>query len=437
MKTKFSHKTFQHIAAPMVALSLSMATVQAAEPTRISVITQERWAPYVEQAVEQWNSAHPSQSVELDQLVLGYPQLRQKLITSSAAGKAPDFSLIDSVWVAEFASQGYLKAFDEIDSQWVQNDYNKDFYPVFVAGDSYSDKPYAIHTQTDMAVVWYRKDWFQAEGLEAPETWEDLKELSQHFASDATQERYGHSQSISFPAGLKAGEATTYQIMPFLWSNGADVFSGDSIVLDSPKTRQALAFLVDLVTDGFASRQVIANEWDRSMKLLATGRVAMSVGGSYENAMIKQTAGWSNAEFNQKIGFVPIPAGPNGVSATTAGGMAYSIFEQSENPELALEILKLATGPELMKEFVAATGQNSPRISVAESLDPAEHEFLVETGAFLYNAKARPVIPEYAKVSQQIQKMVENAVSGNMSVEQAVSKAANDISVITGLPVAE
>ncbi|NJJ39549.1 extracellular solute-binding protein [Paenibacillus apii] len=412
----------------------SSAEPTSAEPTELTVINQDRWAPYVEKAVKIWNEQHPDKQVKLNQLVLGYPQLRQKITTAAAAGQAPDFSLIDSVWVAEFADAGYLKPLDSIDPDWVENDFKKDFYPVFVGGDSYEGKPYAIRSQTDMALIWFRKDWFSQEGIQPPKTWDELMAAAKHFSQKDVQAKYGNSQGIAFPGGMKAGETTTSLLMPFFWSSGADVFKDGKVVLDSTESKAAVQFLTDLVGEKASTKEVISYEWDRATKLLATGKVALSVGGSYEYAMIKNTTGWSDDEMKEKLGFVPIPAGGSGKVATSAGGMDYVIYEQAKQPELAMEILKIVTGPELMKEFVVDTAQNSPRISVTEGLDKDKDWFLAETGKFLYDANVRPVIPEYAKVSEQIQKMIESAVSGKTPADQAVTEAAKAISDVTGLP---
>lgn len=401
--------------------------------TELQVITQDRWAPYLDEAQKMWNSEHPNEQVKLNEMVIGYPQLRQKLTTSVAAGNAPDFSLIDSVWVDEFAKNGYLAPLDSIDQSWVESDYKKDFYPVFVSSDSYQGHPYAIRTQTDMAIVWYRKDWFAAEGLQAPKTWSDLEADAKHFAEPSVMSKYHNAQGIAFPAGINAAETTTYTMMPFLWSNGAKVFNNGKVTLNSKATKDTLHMLNGLVQDGSAPKDVTSYQFDSGEKLFATGQTAIEVGGSYEYPMIKKTSGWSDADFKQKVGFVSIPAGPNGTSTTTAGGMDYAIFKQSKNQQLSLDILKLVTGPKLMKQFVEDTAQNSPRISVTNSLDKNKDWFLIETGKFLYNANARPLTAEYAKVSEEIQTMIDNAVSGNTSVDDAVTKAANDISQITGL----
>jgi len=400
------------------------------------MIPEEKWAPPIENALEMWNRDNFARTVRHEIIVTGHSQLRFRIATAVAAGKAPDFALVDSVWVAEFARAGFLIPLDEIDPDWVENDYKKDFLPILIEGDSYGGKPYAIHIQTDVALIWYRKDWFEAEGISPPRTWDELVQIALHFQQEDVRRKYGMGEyAMAFPASLKAGETTSYLLLPFLWSAGGDVFANGKVVLNSPQTRRAVKFLTDLVHKyKVVSPRVASCEWDWPMNLFATGQVAMSVGGSYESGMIKGIAGWDEKAFREKAGFVLIPAGPGGEQATTAGGMTYAIFRQSKHPDLALEILKMITGPKLMKDFCVATGHNPPRISVAQSLDPEEDWFLVKTQEMLPNARVRPSTPEYPKVSEQLRAMIQNAISRRMSVEQAVQKAAEIISAITGLP---
>jgi multiple sugar transport system substrate-binding protein len=404
---------------------------------RIKVlIPEEKWAPPLEKAVRLWNEEHTDRQVKLNLLLVGYPELHFKISSAVASGSAPDFSLIDSVWVTQFAKAGFLRPLDEIDPQWVESEYKRDFFPVFVEGSCCDGRLYAIHAQTDMALIWFRQDWFKAEGIGPPSTWDELIEVAKHFQQSEVRRQYGLGPyALAFPAGLKAGETTTYQLLPFLWSTGGDVFADGRVALDSDAARRAIGFLEDLVSRyHVVPPEVTTYEWNRAPRLFAGGEVAMSIGGSYESALIREVAGWDDDEFRARVGFVPIPAGPGGQQTTTAGGMSYAIYQQAKEPELALEILKVATSPELMKEFCLATGQNPPRISVYKALDPERDWFLYQTSKMLYSARVRPLTPEYARVSEQLRAMIENAISGQMTVDEAVRKAAEIISALTDRP---
>jgi multiple sugar transport system substrate-binding protein len=403
------------------------------------MVPEERWAITLQKAVEIWNEQNPDRQVKLNLLLVGHDEFRFKIVSAVASGNAPDFSLIDSVWMAQFARDHFLLPLEEIDPDWVDNDYRKDFFPVFVEGSCVGSHLYTIYTQADMAVLWYRKDWFNAERIKPPATWDELAWVAQYFQRDEIRQRYGLGpNALAFPAGLKAGETTTYLLLPFLWSAGADVFQDGKVGLDSEAARKAVGFLCDLVHRyHVAPTEITGYDWNSAPKMFARRQVALALGGSYESAFIKEVAGWSDEEFRSLVGFEPIPAGVNGRQITNAGGMGYAIFRQAKLPELALEILKIATGRSLMKEFCLSTDQNPTRMSVYGELDPEKREkdwFLLQTSRMLDRARMRPVIPEYAMVSQQLQAMLENAVSARMSVGEAVKKAAEIIGAIIGWP---
>src|SRR5690349_18112351 len=119
-------------------------------------------------------------------------------------------------------------------------------------------------------------------------------------------------------------------------------------------------------------------------KSATTGRITsvdavMSFGGSYEGALIRTAAGWDEAGFLARVGFVPIPAGPGGSQATVLGGLSYGIFRQSQRSERALTLLNRAFRPDILRVFCAQTGQNPPTISATRALEAETEPFLHAT----------------------------------------------------------
>jgi ABC-type glycerol-3-phosphate transport system substrate-binding protein len=397
--------------------------------TTIKVINQSRWANNIQKAVDQWNANNPERRVKLDQLVIGYPQLKNKLMTAAGAGQPPDLSLIDYVWLAAFAQAGHLAPLDSIDREWFINDYKMDFFPVFQQGEVLDGHLWGVRTQTDMALLWYRRDWFSQENLSPPETWEDLVNRAKHFQGSEVSQRYGNSKfPLAMPLGTKARETLVYQLLPLFWSNGGGVFKDRKLILNSQRNIETLKFLNSLVQDHkIVSPEAISFEWNRAMQLFATGKAAMAFGGSYEKRMIQEVSGWSDREFLEHVGYTLIPAGPHGQPSTTAGGMCYVVYQASPRKELAFEILKLAVSPENMREFLLETYQHPPRKSIAESLDEERHPFLAQTTKYLYKARTRPSFPEYSDLSDLIQEMIERAVTGETKPATAVKETSEKI----------
>ncbi len=399
------------------------------DQTMITVINQSRWAKNMDDAVEKWNQEHPKQQVKLNQLVIGYPQLKNKLMTAAGAGRPPDISLIDYVWLASFAETGHLAPLDSLDPDWFTSDYQNDFFQVFQDGEILDGHLWGVRTQTDMALLWYRKDWLARENLEAPRTWDELVAVGKHFKKPDVRKKYGISEyPLAMPLGRKAQETLVYQLLPLFWSNGGGVFQNDTLILNSENNIETLDFIHKLVEEHqLVSSEAISFEWNRAAQLFGTDKAVLAFGGSYEKRMIQEISGWTDEEFMNKVGFALIPAGPQGEQSTTAGGMCYVIYDDSENKQLAMEILKLAVSPETQKDFLLETYQHPPRISVAEEIGEDEYPFLAQTTEYLYEAQARPSFPQYSQLSDFLQEMIETAARGSATPTAAVEKATQEI----------
>ncbi|HEX6304505.1 MAG TPA: extracellular solute-binding protein, partial [Anaerolineales bacterium] len=181
--------------------------------------------------------------------------------------------------------------------------------------------------------------------------------------------------------------------------------------------------------------EVTGCSWDYSAKAFASGSVAMALGGTYESFFIREIAAWDEEEFLQRVGFVPVPAGPEGKAATLAGGMNYVLYHQSQQVKISQDMLKMTLEPQILKPFCLHTGQIPAHAGLAQDLDPAEDGFVAKTIPLLEQARTRPSLPDFARVSAQFRGMVEDCLTQKRPIDQAVTLAAERISAITDLPL--
>ncbi len=400
------------------------------------VVSDKHWREPLEQAADLWNHNHPRNRIDLDFTLVALNKLRPYLIEAVGRGEAPDISLLDSAWVAEFASRHYLRPLVEIDPDWCSK-HKDDFSPALLVANQYNDTLHGIPITADVSAIWYRKDWLDAEGFSPPATWRDLLAVGRHFRQSSVRTRYGLGEHpLVLVGGRRGGETTTYQLLPFLWSTGGDLIADGQVVLDSPGNQQALTFLSSLVqTEKLAPPEVVDYTWDESARIFAEGRAALAVGGTYESFFIRSVAGWDETTFLEKVGFVPIPAPANGQPAALVGGMSYVVYRQSQIPDRALALLDLAGRDEILGSFNLRTAHHPPRIAVAQNLAQAGNDFLAQTASLLKIARARPSIPDFARVSAQFQSLVEDCLTGRRSVDRAVPRTAEMIAAITGMPL--
>jgi ABC-type glycerol-3-phosphate transport system substrate-binding protein len=338
--------------------------------------------------------------------------------------------------VAEFANRHYLLPPVEVNPAWGLLHEN-DFFPALLAANYYHGALYSVPITADVSVIWYRRDWLAAEGLAPPTTWDELLAVGHRFRQPAVRTRYGLGpHPLVFVGGRHGAEATPYQLLPFLWAAGGDLIANDRVVLDSPHSQQALIFLTSLVqSEKLAPPEVVDYAWDEAARIFAQGGAALAVGGTYESFFICSQAGWDDTVFQDKVGFVPVPAAPGGKPAALVGGMSYVIYRQSHTSTQALALLDLAGHDEILGPFSMRTAHHPPRIGTAHNLAQAGNTFLAQTASLLKIARARPPIPDFARVSAQFQTLVEDCLTGRRSVDQAVPRTAEMIAAITGLPL--
>jgi multiple sugar transport system substrate-binding protein len=400
------------------------------------------WSRVLDHVSRIWNTEHPNQKFTFQVNVVDHSQFYNLLSTAVGSGLAPDVAMVDCVWVAGLAQSGFLYALEDLGSRWNHTEFVRDLYPAFVEANSFNGRLYGLPLKADASLLWYRKDWFAQEGLPPPQDWDDLLAVTRHFLQPQVREQYGLAYPLAFPGGTAGGEATVYNLMPFVWSAGGEILDTGAVVLDAPGARRALQFLRELVTRHRASPPEVVNyEEDTTPQLFASGKVAMALGGSYESDIIRDASGWGGQEFMRRVGCVAPPAAPGSRPVSTVGGTSYVILRQCQRPTLVMDVLKVAISPDVVGDlyrsmlqslpgpsFNAPDGQRSP------TEPPDAEPLLTWTSHLIASGRARPSIPEYVKVSRQLRAMFGTAISDTAPVGEIVRRTAEFISVISEWP---
>jgi len=205
--------------------------------------------------------------------------------------------------------------------------------------------------------------------------------------------------------------------------------------LDAPGTLRALRYLRDLVAEYLVSPpDVVTYDPNATPRLFASGQAAMALGGSYESTIIRETSGWGAEEFVQRVGCVAPPAAPGGQPVSTVGGTSYVIMRQSQHPALVMDVLKEAINPNVVGSLYRSMLQNSPCPSFYAFLSAEAEPLLTRISGMIALGRARPSIPEYVKVSRQLQSMFETAISTTASIDEIVRRTAEFIGAISERP---
>lgn len=134
----------------------------------------------------------------------------------------------------------------------------------------YSDGTYAIPTFGMGQVFWYRKDMFEAKGLEVPQTFEEMLACAETL-TDTENDVYG----IALPASLSM--ATDQVIYSFMASaNGGSVIDADNnITFNNEGTVAAYDYYAKLLQ--YSPVDSDTYTWGEPQALLNSGKAAMAI----------------------------------------------------------------------------------------------------------------------------------------------------------------
>ncbi len=405
--------------APHNGLGLERKTVM-----RVLAHYDVRWMATLEEAVSSWNERHAEHEVRLDLQMCAREEFHNVLRRAVIQGESPDMVPLDYVWVAHYASDGYLMPLQELDPAWAAT-LTGDLEPLVNYNNTYEDRLYGVPVQADITGLWYRKDWFEQEGFAPPHTWAEWLMVLEHFSTEACRARFRHQYALTMPVSTATGEATVNLLISFLWMCGGDVLNREGdLTLDTPAVHQALKFLQSITVDrrAYLPKEIDQASWWDLVRFFASGDVPMAIGGSYEWPRIRDEADWAEEEdATRNLGFCLLPRPSRETPPVgSLGGSSWVILRQSSHQDLACELLKLLAEPQIATAFCEENLQISARASINRRIAGPEHSWLSQIVPMLAHARPRPKIAGYLRLSHLLQMMFERTLWQGADVESIV-----------------
>ncbi|NTV52195.1 MAG: sugar ABC transporter substrate-binding protein [Candidatus Firestonebacteria bacterium] len=240
--------------------------------------------------------------------------LPQDFVTAMAGGKGPDLMHVWIGMLPTLARQNFVAPMDEYIQSWDQKDY---IPPIVWEPTKMGNKTYGIPRDTYFMVLFFRKDLFRRAGLDPerpPQTWAELADAARRLTKPALGQ-YG--------LGLAPN---TWTFMDFVWQNGGDLVTQDRqgqwhARLDSPAVLGALQYWHDLKWKYKVLPPNALTSAEDVAQMFALGRVGMMPGVAMQLPTLINKYG---LDFKD-TGIAPLPAGPQGLQASHAGGEVFII----------------------------------------------------------------------------------------------------------------
>src|SRR5665648_1263509 len=307
--------------------------------------------------------------VKIEVTAIPFDAAHDKLATAITAGKTPDISQIGTTWMGEFATQALDPTPATIDKSTFFEGAQK---TTEVGGTSYG-VPWYVETR----LVYYRKDLAKKAGITTmPTDWAGLKAMAK-----AMQTKAGAKWGIDLQPG---GQGSWQSILPFAWSNGAEVATADQkkYTFDTPEMAEAVKYYQSYFTDKIAAKQLPLNSRAPSF---VDGSVPMFISGPWEMGGLNDLGG---PGFKDKYGVMMMPKQKTATSFV--GGSDLAVFKNSKNRDSAWKFVQWLSDPKTQVKFFALS-TDLPAVKSAWQ-DPAltADPKLAVFGKQLEDAKAPP-----------------------------------------------
>jgi multiple sugar transport system substrate-binding protein len=314
------------------------------------------------------------------------------------------------VWMPYLANSGALAPLNDfIEASGIDME---DFYPALLNVNLYDGQYFGLPVSTNNLELYINNDLFEAAGLDPaspPTTWDELAEAAVTCASP-------DQGIVGMELFTQPGEGLTWQFQVYLWQAGGEFLTDDltQAAFNSEAGERALQYWLDLIDSG----AYVISDWG----LFGQGQACMVMDGSWMVGIWADTAPF---EFS----VAPMPYPEDGQPATNMGGEhIFMLTDAAARQQAAWDFIAWFTSAEVQVEWNMETGFMPIRDSVAS--DPAYQEWLqdneprllpfVEMQQYAHN---RPPVQMYAQLSDVFSGMLERALYGQMTVEEALTAA--------------
>lgn len=355
--------------------------------------------------------AHPDWQVQFEFFSTDIGGEHARLLEQARAGRAPDCVSVDSFQLALFVQNEVLQP---VTDSFTQEEID-DLFPFIREGiTGPDDEIYAWWWGTDLRVL-YRDTTAMPD---APATWDEL----QTAASAAAE---AGKEGVLFNGGR--WEGTAFDWLAHFWSQGGELVddTGKPIFGEGDNREymlNALTFYDELVESGAAPSRV-ANivTYDDFNAAAIAGTAASFIGGHWQRSQIRE--GMTPEQFaNWEVSEIPGPTADQ--RATGTGGWTVAAF--SDDPakiEMCVALMReVFMGP--ANEVV---GDLPTRQALFDSLPRFQDEYFNQLREYLVNGKARPGVPIYPEISNQLQIMMGEVLAQTKEPDAALTDAWNAV----------
>lgn len=339
--------------------------------------------------------------VKVNVTAVPWDSAHDKFANSITANTTPDIAMVGSTWMGEFAELGAL-------DPTPANIDTSTFFAGAQATTEVGGTSYGVPWYVETRVVYYRKDLAQKAGLtDVPTDWDAFKDFVTKMKSVS---------GVKYPISLQPGGTGSWQtLMPFAWSNGAELTSGDAWTLDTPPMAEATTYYQSFFTEGLADKTPAAGSTEADF---TSGKVPMFISGPWMMSAVEKVGG---SGFADKYGVFTIPA--KVTSSSFIGGANLAVFKNTKARDAAWALAEWLTKPDVQIKWYKLSTDLPSVQSAWQDPSLTSDARLAVFGEQMKTAKAPPSYSTWEQVAAKLDNQIEKVAKQGADVPGALATA--------------
>jgi multiple sugar transport system substrate-binding protein len=408
----------------VLVMSVTACTPKAeAGPQVVKVLAMQQAGPTPEEMneiVAKFNEANPDTKVEIE--YVSYDALHDKISTAMATTPpAYDVVLVDDIWYAEFAKNGYLwDITDQLDANTKSS-----VFPAAWDITTVDGKTYGMPWMLDEKYFYYNEKMLTDAGISAPPTtWEEMMEQSQIIKDKGLAE---------YPMVWSWGQAETVicDFVALLYGNGG-AFMDDAgqPAFNNEQGVKTLQWMVDSIDAGLTNPASISYVEEDVRNTFSQGKAAFAINWVYVYEMAALNAEESQVVGQVKMSLIPVFEGNVEPSSSINGSMGFSVIEGSPNREAAWKYVQFLTSQEIQNQYSAhllpvySTSYEGDALTSLLALNDSTPVTVPMFKEQFPYSHVRPKVAYYSEGSKALQLAIQEALTKSKTPQQALDDAA-------------
>jgi len=367
--------------------------------------------------------------IKVDIEAVQYMTMHEKLLPNLIAPEGSgmyDFLQVDSYWVGEFVSAGWLFSLDERIKNEPTISNGKYIKSLWEMTGELGGIAYMLPDWTYPLTLMYRKDIVNGSKFQKAYKEKFGREwrIPQSIPEYAEVAKLAAKVAPSGVAGCAMQAARIDPIVMewtnYLYSMGGDIYDRTTwkSTINSPVAIQAARIYKDLV-DNAAQPGATGANFDDMFNTVAQGKAVFAIS---HNLLMPELEDPAKSQVAGKIDVVVIP-GEGG----QLGGWGWAIPTSSPNPEAAWEFLKWVESDKIAYQRAMAGGMPCQEWIYSDKYFLEKYPFQKVFRQVIAEGTPQPIISQSTEMIEIVGKYMSAMVVGDLSPVEAMNKAAKDL----------